>query len=49
MTDYKNINDKGLSGLQNIGNSCYINACMQLLSHTHELNEFLDKLDEKKN
>lgn len=48
MPDYKNINDKGLSGLQNIGNSCYINACMQLLSHTHELNEFLDKLDEKK-
>ncbi len=48
MPDYKNISDKGLSGLQNIGNSCYINACMQLLSHTHELNSFLDKLDEKK-
>ena len=41
-------NNKGLSGLQNIGNSCYINACMQLLSHTYELNNFLDELDDKK-
>ena len=48
MTEYKNIKDKGLSGLQNVGNSCYVNACMQLLSHTHELNDLLDKLEENK-
>jgi len=37
--------NKGLSGLANLGNSCYLNACMQVLSHTYELNDFL--ADEK--
>jgi ubiquitin carboxyl-terminal hydrolase 2/21 len=34
--------DKGLTGLANTGNSCYLNTCMQVLSHTYELNQFLD-------
>ena len=42
---YKN---KGLTGLANVGNSCYINSCMQLLSHTYELNELLINLDKNK-
>ena len=40
-----NYKDKGLSGLTNLGNTCFINACMQIMSHTYELNRFLD--DEK--
>tara|TARA_Y100000389_G_scaffold184407_1_gene202827 strand:+ start:14062 stop:15111 length:1050 start_codon:yes stop_codon:yes gene_type:complete len=39
---------KGLSGLANIGNSCYLNACMQIFSHIYELNEFLNPGDYKK-
>ena len=45
LSKYKN---KGLTGLQNTGNSCYINCCLQLLSNLYELNELLDKLDAKK-
>lgn len=33
--------NKGLSGLANVGNSCYINTCMQILSHTYKLSDFL--------
>ncbi len=40
---HSNYKDKGLSGLANMGNTCYVNACMQLLSHTYEFNDFLLK------
>lgn len=40
--------DRGLTGLANVGNSCYINSCMQLLSHTYELNDFLDSFNKDK-
>ena len=43
--DYSN---RGLTGLANVGNTCYLNSCMQVLSHTYELNDFLKKGDYKK-
>ena len=42
---YKNL---GLTGLANVGNTCYLNSCMQVLSHTYELNNFLQSGEYKK-
>jgi len=40
--DLSKYKGKGLVGLENLGNTCFLNACMQVLNNTYELNHFLD-------
>ena len=40
--DLSKYKDKGRVGLENLGNTCFLNSCMQVLNNTYELNHFLD-------
>ena len=39
--DLSRYNTKGYTGLANLGNTCFLNASLQVLNHTYELNDFL--------
>lgn len=43
MEKFQSFRGRGLTGLTNCGNTCYLNSCMQVFSHMYELSTFLNE------